>query len=107
MLQAGSTMTQWRDLARVFSHKPSVVSISDERRIQHNGTRPGYLYEVAEPVAPEDVEQHPRTTMPPGDEWLTHRELRLCLIGETTVRCEEFLSDAAMEAIKRWAASRS
>lgn len=93
VLRTGSTITQWRDLARIFSHKPTIVSISDDRQIQHNGTRPGYLYEIAEPVAPEDVEVHPRTTMGPGDEWLTHRELRLLLIGETTVRAEEFLSN--------------
>jgi len=86
---------------RASSRTSRVVSISDDRRIQHNGTRPGYLYEVAEPVAPEDVEQHSRTTMSPGDEWLTHRELRLRLVGETTVRLEEFLSDEDIEAIKR------
>ena len=101
VLRAGSTMTQWRDLARVFSHKPPIISISDDRRLQHNGTRPGYLYEVAEPVAPEDVEPHPRTTMRPGDEWLTHRELRLRLIGETTVRSEECLSDADIEVLRQ------
>lgn len=105
VLRTGSTMTQWRDLARVFSHKPSLVSISDDRRIQHNGTLSGYLYAVAEPVAPEDVEQHPRTTMSPGDEWLTHRELRLRLIGETAVCPEEFLSDEDVEALKRRATS--
>lgn len=107
VLRTGSTMTQWRDLARVFSHKPPIVSISDDRRLQHNGTQPGCLYEIAEPVAAGDVEPHPRTTMSPGDEWLTHRELRLRLIGETTVRPEEFLSDEDIEAIKRWAGSRS
>ena len=104
VLRAGSTITQWRDLARVFSHKPPIVSIWDERRIQHNGRQPGYLYEIAESVAPEDVEPHPRTTMGPGDEWLTHRGLRLRLIGGTTVRPEELLSDEDIEANKRWAA---
>ena len=94
-------MTQWRDLARVFSHKPPIVSISDDRRLQHNGVQPGYLYEIAEPVAPEDVEPHPRTTMAPGDEWLTQRELKLRLIGETTVRPDEFLSEADVEALRR------
>ena len=107
VLRAGSTVTQWRDLARVFSHKPAVVSISDDRRLQHNGTQPGHLYEIAEPVTAEDVEPHPRTTMGPGDEWLTRRELRLRVIGETAVRSEELLSDEDIEAIKRWAASRS
>jgi hypothetical protein len=101
VLRAGSTITQWRDLARVFSHKPAVVSISDDRRIQHNGSRPGYLYEIAEPLAAEDVTPHPRTTMGPGDEWLTQRELRLRLVGETTVRTEEFLSDEVIALLQR------
>jgi hypothetical protein len=107
LLRAGSTMTQWRDLARIFSHRPPIVSISDDRRLQHNGTRPGYLYEIAEPVAAEDVAPHPRTTMGPGDEWLTHRDLRLHLISETTVRSEEFLSDEDVEALKRSVTSDS
>ena len=93
VLRTGSTITQWRELARVFSHKPAIVSVSDDRQIQHNGTRPGYLYEIAEPIVVDDVEPHPRTTMSPGDEWLTHRPLRLRFIGETTVRKEEFLSE--------------
>lgn len=98
VLRAGSTMTQWRDLARVFSHKPHVVCISDDRSIQHNGTLPGYLYEIAEPVGAEDVYLHPGTTMEPGDEWITSRDLRLRLIGETVVRPEEYLSDAVIAA---------
>ena len=105
VLRAGSTVTQWRDLARVFSHKPAVVSISDDRRIQHNGTQPGHLYEIAEPVAREDVAQHLRTTMGPGDEWLTRRELRLRLACETALRPEEHLSDADIEALKRRASA--
>ncbi len=92
-LRMGSTITQWRDLARVFSHKPPVVSISDDRQIMHNGTLPGYLYEIAEPLAADDVEQHPRTTMSPGDEWLTLRELHLRLICDTFVRPSEFLTE--------------
>lgn len=99
-LRAGSTMTQWRDLARVFSHRPAVVSISDDRHIQHNGTLPGYLYEIAEPVGPEDVRPHPHTTMEPGDEWLTSRDLSLRLMGETVVRAEEFLTDEDLAALQ-------
>jgi hypothetical protein len=107
ILRTGSTITQWRELARVFSHKPIVVSVSGDHEIQHNGTRPGFLYEIAEPIAPEDVEQHPRTTMDPGDEWLTHRELRLRLIGKTTVRPEEYLSDGDIARLKAQASSDS
>ncbi len=106
VLQQGSTMTQWRDLARVFSHKPTMVEISDDRAIRHNGRLPGYLYEIAEPVAREDVMPHPRTTMEPGDEWLTTRDLRLTLLGETVVRAEESLSDADIVTLRAGRSTR-
>ena len=100
VLREGSTITQWRDLARIFSHKPAVVAVDDDRRIQHSGTLPGYLYEIDEPVGVEDVVPHPRTTMAPGDEWLTTRNFRLRLIGETTVRANEFLTDEDIAALR-------
>ena len=93
VLRAGSTITRNRDLARVFSHKPRLVSIGDDGALQHTGTLPGYLYRIDEPLGPEDVTPHPRTTMPVGLEWLTRRELRLALIGPTEVREEEFLTE--------------
>ncbi len=99
VLREGSTITRWRELARVFSHKPPIVCITDEATLQHNGTQPGYLYEIAEPVAPGDVTPHPRTTMRPGDEWLTTRDLRLRLLGETQVRSEEFLTASDVAAL--------
>ena len=101
VLQTGSTITQWRDLARVFSHKPPIVSISDEGLIQHNGTMSGYLYEIDEPITEGDVIPHPRTTMGPGDEWLIQRELRVRLIGTTEVREEEWLSPEALEELRK------
>ena len=101
VLRTGSTITQWKDLARVFSHKPPIVSISDEGLIQHSGTMPGYLYEIDEPVTEADVIPHPRTTMGPGDEWLIQRELRVRLIGTTEVREEEWLSPEAFEEMRR------
>ena len=101
VLRAGSTITQWRELARVFSHKPPIVCITDDRELQHGGELPGYLYEIDEPIDVGDVIPHPRTTMGPGDEWLTNRELRLRLIDETRVRPEEVLSGADIEALSR------
>ena len=93
VLRAESTITRDRDLARVFSHKPPLVSISDDGTLRRTGTRPGYLYRVDEPLGPEDVTPHPRTTMPDGLEWLTRRELSLTLIGPTEVRTEELLTE--------------
>ena len=100
-IRAGSTITQDRDLARVFSHKPPVVSMGDDGSLRHTGTAPGYLYRIAEPVGAEDVYSHPRSTMPPGAEWLTRRELRLALIGPTEVRDEERLTEQDLAELRR------
>ncbi|MBE0697358.1 MAG: hypothetical protein IH586_10575, partial [Anaerolineaceae bacterium] len=80
VLLPGSTITQDAALARVFSHKPQIVSIEDEftpMRIRHNGTLPGQLYRIAEPIGLMDVYPHPNTSMAPGLEWLTRRSLHL------------------------------
>ena len=109
LLLAGSTITQDRDLARVFSHKPPMVSITDDPlelaagvpRLQHNGEHPGLLYVIDEPLGPADVYPHPRTSMPPGLEWLTRRPLRLRLLGPVGVRPAEFLTPQAIEELLR------
>jgi hypothetical protein len=100
-LRAGSTITRNRDVARVFSHKPPIVSMDDDGTIRHTGTVPGYLYRIDEPLGPEDVYPHPRTTMQPGLEWLTRRELRLSLIGPTEVREEERLTEEQVAELRR------
>lgn len=100
-IRAGSTITHDRDLARVFSHKPPIVSLADDGAIQHTGTMPGYLYRVDEPVGPEDVYPHPNSSMPPGKEWLTRRDLCLTLIGPTEVQDEERLSKEQVAELRR------
>lgn len=80
-LAAGSTITQWRELAEAFSHQPGWLSYDDDGRISHNGTKPGYLYVIDEPVAVgEDIYQHPRTAMDRNAEFLTKRPLRVKLV---------------------------
>ena len=93
VLQKGSTITQKMGLARVFSHKPSIVSVSDEGIIRHNGTLPGYLYIVSEEVDPEDVVPHPHSTMQEGDEWVTTRDLAVHLMAVTEIIPGELLTD--------------
>jgi hypothetical protein len=92
-LAAGSTITPNRDLARAFSHKPTLVSIDDDGAIRHNGTRAGILYRVDEPLAPGDVYPHPRSAMPDGLEWLTRRPLRPHRIGRTRIRERERIAE--------------
>ncbi|HHX02382.1 MAG TPA: hypothetical protein GX739_06920, partial [Firmicutes bacterium] len=59
---------------------PTRLSIDDDGKISHNGTEPGFLYVIDEPIVPgEDIYMHPRTTMDPGLEWLTVRGLKVRL----------------------------
>lgn len=98
-LQAGSTITQKRNLARIFSHKPSLVSAEDDGRLRHNGRLPGYLYRV-EGVRPGDVIPHPQTSMSSGEEWLTVRELPLVLLGVVEVVEEELLTEEEVKGLR-------
>lgn len=85
-LRAGSTITQWRELAEAFSHQPSALSYDNFGKITHNGKESGYLYVIDEPISVgADCYQHPRTSMDPNAEFLTSRPLRLRLIAELPV----------------------
>lgn len=105
VLRVGSTITQDRELARAFSHQPTLVAQDEDadgrRVIKHNGERPGLLYRVAERVEPDDVYPHPTTTMAPGQEWMTRRELRIEMVEPTQVIREELLAAAEISVLRR------
>ena len=85
-LKTGSTITQWRELAEAFSHKPTSLEYEDDGSIKHNGTAKGYLYVIDEPVvAGEDIYQHPNTSMDENAEFLTARPLKVRLLCELEV----------------------
>jgi hypothetical protein len=101
-IRAGSTITQDRELARIFSHKPPLVSQGyegDDRQVKHSGVLPGFLYRIAEPLTQADIRPHPETTMGPGQEWLTNRELRVEMIEPTGVRPDEVLPPDEVERL--------
>jgi hypothetical protein len=85
-LRTGSTITQIRHLAEVFSHKPTIVSVDDDGSIRHNGKEAGYLYLVTEPLQPSNIVAHPCSAMQPGWEWLTTRELPVELLGSVQIK---------------------
>lgn len=83
ILEAGSTITQWKQLAEAFSHKPKILCYDDEGTIEHNGTEYGYLYIIDEPIEVGiDIVQHPNSSMDPNAEFLTLRELRVQQIAQ-------------------------
>jgi len=82
-LKTNSTITQWKELAEAFSHKPSSLEYDDNGIISHNGTEKGYLYSIDEPLTVgEDLIPHPGTTMDKNAEFLTKRPLKVKLICE-------------------------
>ncbi|WIV12726.1 hypothetical protein [Proteiniborus sp. MB09-C3] len=86
VLRVGSTITQWKELAEAFSHKPTLLSYEENGKITHNGKETGYLYKIDEKITVgEDVEQHPKTTMDANAEFLTKRPLKLQLISIHTI----------------------
>ncbi len=107
-LRLGSTITQDEALARVFSHKPHIVALEDDAdrlasgipRLRHNGTLPGLLYCIDEALGPRDIFPHPRSSMPPGLEWLTSRPLRLRLIGPVAIDPAQILTEQDMTALR-------
>ena len=100
VIRKGSTITQDRDLARVFSHRPRLVSVSDDGRIKHDGAMPGLLYRVAGVIEPGDIHPHPHSSMREGLEWLTDRELRVSLVSPTVVVEEERLTPQEIAELK-------
>ena len=46
-LRVGSTTTPDERLARVFSYKPTLVSVNDDGSIAQKGRRAGMVYRVA------------------------------------------------------------
>lgn len=99
-LRSGSSITQSRDVAKAFSHRPSLMSMSEES-LKHDGATPGYLHIVAEEVAAADVHPHPHPVNAERWEWLTRRDLRLELVERTEVTAEESLTDEEIAELRR------
>ena len=100
-LRVGSSITQNRNVAKGFSHSPSLLTQSEGGTVKHDGATPGYLYTVADEIGPDDVHPHPHPVNATRWEWLTNRELKLKLIGQTIVTDEERLTDQEIAEMKR------
>ena len=100
-IRKGSTITQNKEMARVFSHKPSCVSIDDNGYIKHNGSIEGYLYLIDEEIEKDDIYLHPRTTMEKGLEWLTNKKLKVKLVEKTYIKDDDRLCDEEINKLKK------
>jgi hypothetical protein len=100
-LEIGSTITQWKELAEAFSHKPPKLCYSDNGDILHNGQEFGYLYIINEEIIiNKDIYQHPRTTMDRNVEFLTNRPLSVRLVKKLGSLSDSEISRANEEFAK-------
>lgn len=83
VLRKGSWITQFKEVAKAFAHKPSLMSLADDcQTVKHNGTLPGFLYTVAEKIGPPDISELPDTA---HTHFRTQRELCVDLVAELPV----------------------
>lgn len=100
-LRVESSITQNRNVAKAFSHRPSLLTQSEGGTVKHDGVTPGYLYIVADEIGPDDVYPHSHPVNLTRWEWLTNRELTLKLVEQTVVTDEERLTDQEIAEMKR------
>jgi hypothetical protein len=98
-LRKGSTITQIEKLAQVFSHKPSIVSVSDDGDIKHNGKLEGRVYRIADEVTADDIFKHPRSST--GWEWITKKEYKLEFLYEISYSADDILSESEVKELKK------
>lgn len=94
LLRIGSSVTPFREIAKAYSHKPGHLELSvleDTEKnvfhveVTHDGTVPGFLYEVM--ISNQDELRKPDENLGPlGEEMITTQEMALRLIGETEVK---------------------
>ena len=96
----GSSITQIEQLARAFSTKPTIVSVSDDGSIRHNGKEKGRVYKVIGTVTPDDIYKHPKTTMDESWEWITKGDFRLEFLYEYESTPDDFLSEDEIRELK-------
>jgi hypothetical protein len=99
-LQNGSWVTQFKEVAKAFSHKPSLMSFQDDecRVVKHNGSLPGHLYVICEEIGPEDVSYLPDTA---GTHWQTQRDLQVKLVEELPVNDPPLLTEEEIAGLRK------
>ncbi len=99
LLRKGSWVTTFENLARAFSHKPSLISLGgDCVNVKHNGQVRGFLYVVSEHVGPDDVVYLRDTAQ---THWQTRRDLRVELVAELPPDDPPQLSEAEVAEMRK------
>lgn len=98
-LSAGSAVSPSRDVARAFSHRPTLVSAG--HRVRHDGRVGGFLYRVSEPLRAEDLDCPEFAGNEDRVEWHVQRPVRVELLEPTRIKPEDLLSDEEIGDLRR------
>jgi len=81
---------------------PSIVSVSDDGKVKHNGRLKGRVYRVADRVTNNDIYEHPKSTMGTGWEYITKKEFRLEFLYEYDIshHPDDILSEKEIKKIE-------
>lgn len=101
VIRSGSSVSQSIDVARAFSHRPSLLGMSDDGNIHHNGVELGFLHVVDEPITEDDIKPHPHQANALKWEWLVQREIRVRLIERTEPLPEQKLTPEAERTMRQ------
>ena len=99
-LKEGSSITRIEELARAFSTRPGLVSVSDDGIIKHDGKMKGKIYRIAEQVTDKDIRPHPASSMEKDWEWVINRELKLEFLYEFVPSARDVLSEEKLNQLK-------
>ncbi len=101
VLRRGSWVTQFKEMAKAFSHKPTLISSEGSEfggDCKHNGQQPGFLYAVSEPLTPSDVSYLGDTAQ---SHWRTQRDLQIRLVAELPIDDPPQLGAEEIAALRR------
>lgn len=92
-------MTQFKELAKAFSHKPSLISFGDDHQtVKHDGQEPGFLYALFGPVSADTVSYLPHTAL---THWQTQCDMCVRLLSELPIDDPPQLSAEEVAVMRR------
>ncbi len=93
-LRKGSMVTPFVEIAKAFSHKPKLLSMSEDMKsVKHNGQIPGLLYVVAEEVTEDDLVELSDTKQ---THWEIRRDLHANLVADVPIDDPPLLTGEAL-----------
>ena len=99
VLRKGSWVTQFKEMAKGFSHRPSLMSTGgDCQAVKHNGQLIGFLYVVSDTFCPDDVSYLRNTEQ---THWQTQRDLRIRRVAQLPVDDPQQLAEEEIAELRK------